>query len=61
MIKLYKCDCEYAVFPFGNGCPVCIRKMLQTKDRKDLMQCTQNGCKHYRKMNHETEERKDGE
>lgn len=59
MIKLYKCDCEFAIFPFGSGAPVCIRVMQQTKDRKDLRQCTEKGCKYYRNKNHVTEERKE--
>ena len=46
-IKLYKCECEHCIFPFGNGAPVCIRKYEQTKDRKDLLQCIEKGCKHY--------------
>ena len=46
-IKLYKCECVYCIFPFGNGAPVCIRNYEKTGERKDLMQCTEKGCQHY--------------
>lgn len=48
-IKLYQCECEHCIFPFGKGMPVCTRKYLQTKNRKDLIQCIEKGCKHYSK------------
>ncbi len=48
-MKLHKCDCEFAIFPFGNYAPICIRVMEQTKDRKDLIQCNEQGCKWYKK------------
>ena len=47
-MKLYKCNCEFAIFPFGNGAPVCIRKMIETKDKKDIKQCTEKNCKYYK-------------
>jgi hypothetical protein len=59
MIKLHKCECEFAIFPFGSGTPVCIRVMQQTRDRKDLRQCTEKGCKYYHKINNGKEEKKE--
>lgn len=46
-IKLYKCNCVYCIFPFGNGAPVCMRIYEQTANRNDLRQCTEKGCKYY--------------
>lgn len=50
MIKLYKCNCKYCIYPFGNGAPVCIRIMEQTRNRKDMIQCTEKGCKFYEEL-----------
>jgi hypothetical protein len=58
-MKLFKCDCINAVFPFGSGAPICIRLMEKTGKREDLRQCKKNGCKHYvPKNNTEKEEPK---
>lgn len=48
-MKLHKCDCVYAIFPFGNYAPVCMRVMEKTKQYKDLFQCVEKGCKYYEK------------
>ncbi len=49
-IKSYQCDCEHVIFPFGKYAPVCLRKMEQTKDHKDLRQCIRKGCPYYKTM-----------
>lgn len=49
-IKLYKCECVHCVFPFGNGMPVCIREMEQTKNFKSIKNCVEKGCLHYEKF-----------
>lgn len=49
-MKLYKCECEYVLFPFGDYAPVCGRIYFQTKERKDLVQCIEKGCKYYSKI-----------
>lgn len=51
MIKQHQCECEYCLFPWGKGAPVCARVFFQTKNRKDLMQCVEKGCKYYKKLN----------
>lgn len=45
-IKLYKCECEFAVFPFGNGLPICIREFKQI----GMKPCIEKGCEHYKKF-----------
>lgn len=46
-IKMYKCECEHAVFPFGKGLPMCIKDF---KEERKLKPCIEKGCKFYRKL-----------
>lgn len=46
-IKMYKCECEHAVFPFGNGLPICIREF---KEDKKMKPCIEKGCEFYEKL-----------
>ena len=55
-VKLYKCECEFAVFPFGNGMPVCIRdRVIERSEKPPLKQCTEKGCPHYNKISRSEE------
>lgn len=47
-MKNYQCNCEYAVFPFGSGMPICIRDMLESKDFQSRKNCIEKGCEHYK-------------
>lgn len=49
-IKKYHCDCIYCLYPFGNGAPVCIRIMNETKNTKDMRKCVEKGCKYYKEF-----------
>ena len=44
-IKMYKCECEHAVFPFGNGLPMCIKDFRQNQQLKP---CIEKGCNFYK-------------
>lgn len=49
-IKKYVCECDYCLYPFGPGMPVCIRERMVNKDHTlPLRQCLEKGCKHYLK------------
>lgn len=47
-MKNYQCDCEYAIFPFGNGLPICIKDVIALKDFKSSKNCIEKGCKDYK-------------
>lgn len=48
-MKLYKCECEYSVFPFGEHLPICIReKIIQKSDTPPMKNCIEKGCKYYK-------------
>ena len=36
-MKQYKCECQYALFPFGPGMPVCVRDRIIEKVRGCLL------------------------
>ena len=46
-IKMYKCECENTVFPFGNGLPMCIKDY---KEERELKPCIDKGCAFYKKF-----------
>ena len=47
-IKLHKCECVYALYPFGNGMPVCIRdRVIAHSEEPPLKECKEKGCKYY--------------
>ena len=48
-MKLYQCECEYVLFPFGNYAPICARVYFQTGKYGDLIRCVEKGCEHYKK------------
>lgn len=47
-MKNYQCDCEYAIFPFGNGMPICLKAVLESKDVNLRKNCIEKGCKDYK-------------
>lgn len=47
-MKNYQCDCEYAIFPFGNGIPICIKDVLEYQDVRARKNCIEKGCKDYK-------------
>ena len=50
MIKFYECKCEFAVFPFGKGLPICIRdKVINKSNEFPMKPCIEKGCEHYKK------------
>ena len=56
-MKRHHCTCEYAIFPFGKGAPVCLRKMEQTGKRSDLVQCNEKGCEFYKSREEQKNDR----
>lgn len=51
-MKQYKCECQYALFPFGPGMPVCVRdRIIEKSERLPLRECIEKGCPHYKKLN----------
>lgn len=52
-MKRYKCECEYALFPWGDGMPICIREWeIQGKNQPVLpfaKNCIEKGCPYYKK------------
>lgn len=46
-IKKYKCNCQFALYPFGSGAPVCIYDRVTQKNHSlPLKPCTEKGCEH---------------
>ena len=52
-MKKFKVDCEFALFPFGDGCPVCVKKHIKTGIYGDLRQCDHVHCSFYKAVQDE--------
>ena len=54
-MKRYKCECEYAFFPFGPGAPVCLYDKLEKGENCKIKACVEKGCEKYKKKAGATE------